>query len=95
MANYFRKKLHLRGGLYGGQFQPGLLKRVENNHVIDSYSQSGLKIIDCARGFKLEKQIDECISRIILNYNHFQYILRLFDVLLNFRFTTSETMGDY
>ena len=24
MAKYFRQKLHLRGRLYGGQFQPGL-----------------------------------------------------------------------
>ena len=30
-----------------------------------------------------------------LVYNHFHNILRLFDVLPNFRFTTSETMGDY
>ena len=28
-------------------------------------------------------------------YNHFHNILRLFDVLPNFPFTTSETMGDY
>ena len=27
--------------------------------------------------------------------NQFHNILRLFDVLLNFPFTTSETMGDY
>ena len=27
--------------------------------------------------------------------NYFHNILRLFDILLNFRFTTSETMGDY
>ena len=28
-------------------------------------------------------------------YNHFHNILRLFDVLPNFPFTTSKTMGDY
>ena len=28
-------------------------------------------------------------------YNHFYNILRLFAVLPNFPFTTSETMGDY
>ena len=28
-------------------------------------------------------------------YNHFHNILRLFDVLTNFPFTTSETMRDY
>ena len=28
-------------------------------------------------------------------YNHFHNILRLFDDLTNFPFTTSETMGDY
>ena len=28
-------------------------------------------------------------------YNYFQNILRLFDVLSNFPFTTSETMRDY
>ena len=30
-----------------------------------------------------------------LTYNHFHNILRLFDVLPNFRFTANETMGDY
>ena len=29
------------------------------------------------------------------SYNHFQNILRLFDVLSNFPFTTSEMMDDY
>ena len=29
------------------------------------------------------------------NYNHFQNILRLFDDLPKFTFTTSETMHDY
>ena len=29
------------------------------------------------------------------SYNQFHNILRLFDVLPNFPFTTSETMGDY
>ena len=28
-------------------------------------------------------------------YNHFHNILRLFNVLTNFPFTTSETMRDY
>ena len=28
-------------------------------------------------------------------YNHFDNILRVFDVLPNFLFTTSETMRDY
>ena len=30
-----------------------------------------------------------------LIYNQFRNILRLFDVLPNFPFTTTETMGDY
>ena len=30
-----------------------------------------------------------------LIYNQFRHILRLFDVLPNFPFTTTETMGDY
>ena len=36
------------------------------------------------------------ISHVICgkNYNHFHNILRLFDVLPNFPFTTSETMHD-
>ena len=38
----------------------------------------------------------EVISHHVLSiYNHFHNILRLFDVLPNFPFTTSETMGDY
>ena len=28
-------------------------------------------------------------------YNHFQNILRIFDVLTNFPFTTTETIRDY
>ena len=32
---------------------------------------------------------------IITTYNHFRNILRLFDVLPNFPFTTSETIRDY
>ena len=31
----------------------------------------------------------------MFNYNHVHNILRLFDLLPNFPFTTSETMGDY
>ena len=96
MANYVGKKLDHRGGLYGGECQPGLkfqlvkrqrcknripiicknfitVNRAEisprfgNNNVMDNKCQSGLKMIDCARGFKLEKQIDECFSRTMLN----------------------------
>ena len=33
--------------------------------------------------------------KVFSTYNHFHNILRLFDVLPNFPFTTSETMGDY
>ena len=40
-------------------------KRVENNHVINNESQPGLKMEDCARKFELEKQIDECLSKIM------------------------------
>ena len=40
-------------------------KRVENNHVIDNYSQSGLKMINHV--FALEKQIDKYLSRKMLN----------------------------
>ena len=38
-------------------------------------------------------EIEKVLSK--LSYNHFHNILRLFDVLLNFGFTTSETMCDY
>ena len=31
----------------------------------------------------------------VFTYNRFHNIMRLFDVLLNFPFTASETMGDY
>ena len=44
--------------------------------------------------FSLKTQI--CQFQLKLGtYNHFHDILRLFDVLLNFPFTTSETIGDY
>ena len=33
--------------------------------------------------------------RTLVNYNHFHNILRLFDVLPNLPFTTSETMRGY
>ena len=36
----------------------------------------------------------KCFLKIV-NCNPFNNILRLFDVLPNFPFTTSETMGDY
>ena len=35
-----------------------------------------------------------CVLQLFVNHNHFD-ILRLFDVLPNFAFSTSETMGDY
>ena len=35
-----------------------------------------------------------CLS-LVITYNQFHNILRLFDVLPNFSFTTSATMGDY
>ena len=39
---------------------------------------------------------EQCVKSVQkLNYNHFQNILRLLDVLPRFPFTTSETMGDY
>ena len=34
-------------------------------------------------------------ANFLSNYHHFYNILRLFDVLINFTFTTSETMRDY
>ena len=37
----------------------------------------------------------EKTSNQVYNYNQFQNILRLFDVLPNFPFTASETMGEY
>ena len=36
-----------------------------------------------------------CLFHLMAIYNHFHNILRLFDVLPNFPFTTSETMRDY
>ena len=38
---------------------------------------------------------DKFMSEMHLSYNHFHNILRLFDILLNFAFTTSEMMGDH
>ena len=40
-----------------------------------------------------KQQIHDIFLKTI--YNHFHNILRLFDVLPNFPFTTSERMGDY
>ena len=36
-----------------------------------------------------------CVTVFLETFNHFQNILRLFDVLTNFPFTASETMRDY
>ena len=44
--------------------------------------------------FELSKPIIKTIIEIIA-HNHFHNILRLFDVLTNFPFTTNETMRDY
>ena len=35
------------------------------------------------------------LAQLYITYNHFHNILRLFDVLPNFPFPTSETMRDY
>ena len=32
---------------------------------------------------------------LVYSYNHFHNIVRFFEALPNFSFTTSETMGDY
>ena len=37
----------------------------------------------------------EAFKNVLKSCNHFHNILRLFDVLPNFPFPTSETMGDY
>ena len=48
---------------------------------------------DCLeRGSSLVEQYENYSQKTI---NHFHNILRLFDVLPNFLFTTSETMHDY
>ena len=39
--------------------------------------------------------IEDFDPKLPQSYNYFHNILRLFDVLPNFPFTTSETMGDY
>ena len=42
------------------------------------------------------KSLGHLVSKLHIQcYNHFHNILRLFDVLPNFPFTTSETMWDY
>ena len=43
-------------------------------------------------GIKYEKYKDNCSQAF---YNHFHNILKLFDVLQNFPFTTRETIGNY
>ena len=37
----------------------------------------------------------KCRTMSLFSYNEFHNILRVFDVLPNFPFTSSETMGDY
>ena len=44
--------------------------------------------------FAHQNSIFLCLS-LVITYNQFHNILRLFDVLPNFSLTTSETMGDY
>ena len=44
---------------------------------------------------KNREEKKEIILHTTISYNHFQNILRLFDVLPNFTFTTSETMLAY
>ena len=43
----------------------------------------------------MEREKANLVYLLLVNYNHFHNILRLFDVLPNFPFIKSETMGDY
>ena len=46
--------------------------------------------------YELDNKLPNILMlRILGNYNHFHNILRPFDVLLHFTFTTSETKRDY
>ena len=44
---------------------------------------------------KQRKVLKKTMAKNLKNCNHFHNILRLFDVLTNFPFTASETMGVY
>ena len=44
---------------------------------------------------KKNRIVNQEVATDSYSYNQFHNNLRLFDVLLNFSFTTSETMGDY
>ena len=49
-------------------------------------------LLGLASTYKLQEWL---IYKLAIICNHFHHIFRLFDVLLNFPFTTSETMRDY
>ena len=53
-------------------------------------------MLQCSKSFQLQIFLFFLILQYpFLSYNYFHNILRLFDVLPNFPFTTSETMPDY
>ena len=54
-----------------------------------------IKVLTLLIHANLKFKVKIGILPIIMNYNHFHNILRLFDVLPNFLFTASETIGNY
>ena len=73
--------------------------RVPATHFIDLGRMKGFVKLKAPSGFehgilRLEPS-DLTIRPLLQIHNQFHNSLRLFDVLPNFPFTTSETMGDY
>ena len=53
-------------------------------------------LISCWSNFGFDFNLTlKILSKHLANYNHIHNILRLFDVLTNFPYTTSETMRNY
>ena len=71
-------------------------KRVENINAIDNLRQPGLNMIDCARGFKLEKQIllkavtEDSLGNSAQNGK--LHIISLVDVWLDFKWGSAPRL---
>ena len=68
---------------------PGLINVVEIAIVLM------IHILKCVFQIKQQKKVNVEVFKLTLISNHFRNILRLFDILPNFPFTTSEKKRHY
>ena len=66
----------------------------EYDHICRKLKKFTEEILTRKLNFCAVLSVHSNTIQLFMAYNHFHNIFKLFDVLLNFAFTTSETMGD-